>query len=115
MTKSLSVLDDRRPIIDRAIFSFANGSNEAIDVYAVEPGDGIDDQRPLLNDFGFGASETLEVLASILRPGCCQPGELRDLGGDFSELCLWRSIYCYSRQHRDSNPQGLSISYPCIT
>ena len=63
VTKSLSVLDDRRPIIDRAIFSFANGSNEAIDVYAVEPGDGIDDQRPLLNNFGFGASETLEVLA----------------------------------------------------
>ena len=63
VTKSLSVVDDNRPVIDRAIFSFANGGNEAIDLYAVEPGDGIDDQRPLLNDFGFGASEALEVLA----------------------------------------------------
>ena len=61
-TKSLGAIDDRRSVVDRAIFSFVNGSNETIDLYAVEPGDGIDDQRPLLNDFGFGASGTLEVL-----------------------------------------------------
>ncbi len=61
-TKSLGVIDDKRSVVDRAILSFANGSNETIDLYAVEPGDGIDDQRPLLNDFGFGASGTLEVL-----------------------------------------------------
>ena len=62
-TKSLGIADDRRSVIDRAIFSFANGGNDIIDLYAVEPGGGIDDQRPLLNDFGFGASGTLEVLA----------------------------------------------------
>ena len=61
-TKSLGVTDDKRSVVDRAILSFANGSSETIDLYAVEPGDGIDDQRPLLNDFGFGASGTLEVL-----------------------------------------------------
>ena len=61
-TKSLGVVDDKRSVVDRAILSFANGSSETIDLYAVEPGDGIDDQRPLLNDFGFGASGTLEVL-----------------------------------------------------
>ena len=83
-TRSLSTLDDFRPVIDRALFKFVNGSDQTLDLYAVEPGDDIKDQNPLLNDFGFGGSGTTEVLA--------RPADLIVANEDSSETLTLLSL-----------------------
>lgn len=62
-TRSLTLIETPRPIIDRALFKFANGSNQTIDLYVLAGGQTPDNTGPLLNNLTFQGSGTTESLA----------------------------------------------------
>lgn len=60
-TSSLIVPDEHRPIIDRSLFKFVNGSNQTVDLYALRNNDTLENSLPLINDISFGGTATNET------------------------------------------------------
>lgn len=68
-TRSLLVRDFNRPIADRSLFKFVNGSNQNVDVYILDTAAGqtIDNTAPLLNDLTPLGTPTSEARSRAVR------------------------------------------------
>ena len=66
-TSSIIVLDEQRPITDRATFKFINGTNQTVDVYGLRDGQDTDDVPPLVQDAGFAGTNVIELFTDNLR------------------------------------------------
>ena len=58
---SLSTIDQIRFVTDRSLLQFVNGTEEAVDLFALIDGGTIADTLPFLNDVLFEASATVEI------------------------------------------------------
>ncbi len=67
LSRSVNVLDSFRPITNRSEFKFINGSSQTVDLYALRDGQDTDDVPPLLNNVGFGGTNTTESFPESLR------------------------------------------------
>jgi len=65
-TNSLIVPDEHRPIVDRSLFKFVNGSNQTVDLYALRDNKTLENSLPLIDDISLGGTATNEALSEVI-------------------------------------------------
>lgn len=59
--RTTTILDDLRPITDRSVFQFVNGTGTVVHLYALRAGETVENSQPTLANVSFGSSGSLEV------------------------------------------------------